>query len=134
MPDDLKSLPEDEQRKRILRRSFSMMFFGVFIVILFSDPLVDVLNELGEICGISPFYVSFVLAPLASNASEIISAYYYAEKKTTKTVTISLCTLMGAAILNNTFVLGIFLSLLKFRGLDWEVSAETISIFCVELL
>jgi hypothetical protein len=40
---------------------------------------------------------------------------------------------MGAGILNNTFVMGIFLSLIYFRDLDWEFSAETICILFVEM-
>lgn len=131
-PEDLKDLPEDEQQRRILKRSFGMMALGVVLVIIFSDPLVDVFSELGELCGVSAFYISFILAPLASNASEIIASYFYARRKTRKTITISLSTLMGAAILNNTFVLGIFLSLIRFRELDWEFSAETIAILFVE--
>jgi len=39
------------------------------IVLIFSDPMVDVLSELGNRIDVSPFYISFVLAPLASNAS-----------------------------------------------------------------
>jgi hypothetical protein len=42
-------------------------------------------------------YISFILSPLVSNASELIAAYSYASKKTSKTITISLSTLTGAA-------------------------------------
>lgn len=48
------------------------MGLGTATVLLFSDPMVDVLSELGAVLGIAPFYVSFVLAPLASNASELL--------------------------------------------------------------
>jgi hypothetical protein len=44
----------------------------------------------------------------------------------------SLSTLEGAAIMNNTFCLGIFLALVYFRGLRWSFSAETISIIFVQ--
>jgi Ca2+/Na+ antiporter len=134
VPEDLAHLPPDEQQRRIIRRSLWMMSLGVAIVLIFSDPLIQVFSELGELTGISGFYISFVLAPLASNASEILASYVYAKRKTSKTITIALCTLMGAAILNNTFVLGIFLSLIKFRQLDWEFSAETCAIVMVELV
>jgi Ca2+/Na+ antiporter len=134
VPEDLAHLPLEEQQKRIIKRSLLMTLAGVGLVLIFSDPLVEVFSELGELCGISGFYVSFILAPLASNASEIIASYFYAKRKTTKTITISLCTLMGAAVLNNTFVLGIFLSIIKFRQLDWEYSAETTAIVFVELI
>jgi hypothetical protein len=40
----------------------------------------------------------------------------------------------GAACMNNTFCLGIFLALVFFKGLAWEFSAETISIIAVEIV
>ena len=45
---------------------------------------VDVLSELGHRIHVPPFFVAFVLAPLASNASELIASYNYALKKTKK--------------------------------------------------
>ncbi len=50
--------------------------------------------------------MSFVLAPLASNASKLIAAYNYSLKKTPASIGISLSTLCGAAVMNNTFGLG----------------------------
>jgi len=155
VPDDLKGLSPEEQQRRILRRAMYMMGIGSILVVLFSDPLVDVLAELGALMNISPFYVSFVLAPLASNLTELIASYSYAKKKTNKSITICFATLFGGCILNNvrylsavlflelpadtsrggqTFVLGIFLSLVYFRNLEWSYSAETISIIVAEVL
>ncbi|EDQ92927.1 uncharacterized protein MONBRDRAFT_13838, partial [Monosiga brevicollis MX1] len=94
---------------------------------------VDVLNDIGTRTGIKPFYIAFVLAPLASNASELIAAFNYAQKKTEKTMAISLATLEGAAIMNNTFCLGIFLVLVYCKNLAWQFSAETISILLIQV-
>eukprot|EP00539_Tryblionella_compressa_P021972 CAMPEP_0178891708 /NCGR_PEP_ID=MMETSP0747-20121128/19090_1 /TAXON_ID=913974 /ORGANISM="Nitzschia punctata, Strain CCMP561" /LENGTH=182 /DNA_ID=CAMNT_0020561585 /DNA_START=9 /DNA_END=556 /DNA_ORIENTATION=- len=99
-----------------------------------SDPMVDVMQEIAVRAGISPFYVSFVLAPLASNASEVVASMFYAAKKTRKTMTVSLSALEGAACMNNTFCLSIFMALIFFRGLAWQYTAETISIVIVELI
>lgn len=98
-----------------------MLAIGTFLVILFSDPMVDVMQEIAVRIGMSPFYVSFILAPLASNASEVLSSMYYSQKKTRKTITVALSTLCGAAALNNTFCLCIFFFLIYFRGLAWQV-------------
>lgn len=118
--------------------SFYMMAVGTVLVLIFSDPMVDVrtlftshphpqvsifrasscssschiympcltppappsppqvLSEVGKRTGIPSFYISFVLSPLVSNASELIASYNYAQKKTSKTITISLATLVGA--------------------------------------
>lgn len=111
-----------------------MMFMGTALVILFSDPMVAVFSEIGKRTSISPFYVSFVLAPLASNASEVIASYKYSLKKTSKSIEISISALLGAAIMNNTFCLAIFMLLIYVQGLSWEFAAEVLAIVLVELV
>ena len=71
--------------------------------------------EVGKRTGISSFYVAFVIAPLASNASELIASYSYALKKTPASISISLQALQGAACMNNTFCLSIFMALIYFQ-------------------
>ena len=134
VPEEFTDLSPDEQRKAIKLRAFYMCTAGAFLVVLFSDPMVDVMQEIAVRAHMSPFYVSFVLAPLASNASEVISSMYYASKKTGKTITVSLSTLEGAACMNNTFCLSIFMGLIFFRGLAWQYTAETIAIIITEVI
>jgi hypothetical protein len=133
VPEDIAELPAEQQRFRILLRASWMMGLGTLVVLLFSDPMVDVLSELGERIDIPAFYVSFVLAPIASNASELIASINYAAKKSKKSITISLVALEGAASMNNTFCLGVFLALIFFRSLVWEFTAETVAIIVVEI-
>jgi len=132
MPEDLADLEPREQQRRIKLRAAWKMALGSAIVLIFSDPAVDVMAETGRRLQISPFYVSFVMAPIASNATELVAAYNYACKRTTKSMTTSLGTLLGAGVMNNTFCLGIFLGLVYFKSLAWEFSAETLSILVVE--
>jgi Ca2+/Na+ antiporter len=132
VPEEFTDLSPEEQQRAIKRRAFTMLTIGTGLVLLFSDPMVDVLSETANRIGIPAFYVSFMLAPLASNASEVIASTYYAQKKTSKSITISLTALEGAASMNNTFCLSIFMALIYFRGLAWQYSAETISIILVQ--
>jgi len=134
LPEEFQHLSIDEQRRQILLRSCYKMGLGTLLVLIFSDPMVDVLSEMGKQSGIPAFYISFVLAPLASNSAELVAAYNYAQKKTSKTITISLSTLEGAACMNNTFCLGIFMGLVYFQGLAWKFTAETLSILLVQLV
>lgn len=133
VPKDLQHQDPSTQLKNIMKRAFLMMFAGTVLVLVFADPMVSILSDVGNRLGIPPFYISFLLAPLASNASELLAAYSYAKKKTRKTVTISFSTLLGAAIMNNTFVLAIFMLLLTVKQLAWTFTAETISILTVEI-
>jgi len=133
VPDDLTHLSPKQQRLRILLRSCWMMGLGVLLVVIFSDPMVDVFSALGEKMDIPPFYIAFVLGPIASNASELIAAINYARKKTVRTATIGCESLIGAACMNNTFCLMIFTVLIFSQHLVWRYSAETLSILVVEI-
>merc|ERR1712070_1028045 len=132
IPDDLADLPYEDQQRAIKLRAAWMMALGTFVVVVVSDPFVDVLTNWGERLGISSFYISFVVAPFASNASELLSAYTYAKKKPKSAITTSLSTLIGAACMNNTFCLGIFYGLIYFGGLAWKFKAETIAIILIQ--
>lgn len=132
VPEGISDLPPEQQQAAIVKRALLMLTTGTVLVLLFSDPMVDVLQDMASRVGVNPFYVSFLLAPLAANASEVIASQYYAAKKTRRTITVSLTALEGAAAMNNTFCLSIFMGLIYFRGLAWEFSAETIAILVVE--
>lgn len=134
VPHDIAKLSPEKQEAAVKKKAFTMLAAGTFLVLLFSDPMVDVMQEIAFRVKISPFYVSFILAPLASNASEVIASAYYASKKTSKTITVSFSALEGAAAMNNTFCLSIFMGLIFFRGLAWQYTAETISIVLVQII
>ena len=134
VPEELAHLSPAEQQRAIKKRAFTMLAIGTIMVLVFSDPMVDVMQEMANRVGISAFYVSFVLAPLASNASEVLASAFYASKKTSSSITISLSALEGAAAMNNTFCLSIFMGLIYFRGLAWQYTAETIAIVLVQFI
>lgn len=134
MPEDLRSLSPEQQQAQVKKRAFSSMFWGSVLVLLFSDPMCDCLGLFADKIEVPKFYVSFLLAPLASNASELVSAMKLAQKRTLSSMVQSLSTLEGAAIMNNTFCLGIFLVLIVWKGLAWQFSAETISIIAIQVV
>uniref|UniRef100_A0A7S0ZIS2 EF-hand domain-containing protein n=1 Tax=Timspurckia oligopyrenoides TaxID=708627 RepID=A0A7S0ZIS2_9RHOD len=132
VPEELQDSDPARQLRKIMQRSFMLMTLGTVLVLIFSDPMVDVLGDVGSRLGVSPFYISFVCAPLASNASELLASYKYSLKKTKKTITISFSALFGAACMNNSLGLMIFMIIIFAKGLAWKFSAETLSILLVE--
>merc|ERR1711871_1474158 len=133
-PDDIRDLPPEQRKCAIQKRACYQLFIGTVVVLAFSDPMVDVLSSLGERIGVPAFYVAFVLAPIASNASELVAAISYAKKKTRDSACDAVTQCLGAGSMNNTFCLAIFLALIYFQDLIWEFSAETISILLIEVL
>jgi len=132
VPEDLKDLSPEEQQKAVLSRAKYMLFTGTVIVLVFSDPLVNVLDEIATRTNIEPFYVAFILAPIVTNGSELMASYTFALKKTSPSIVCSFQQLLGAAVMNNTYCVGIFMGLIYFQRLYWTFTSETIAILFVE--
>lgn len=45
-------------------KAIGLLVFATVVVAIFSDPMVDVLNQFGKQINVSPFYLSFVIAPI----------------------------------------------------------------------
>jgi Ca2+/Na+ antiporter len=114
-------------------RAYSTLALGVALVTIFSDPMVGVLSTVGDRLNISAFYVSFIVTPFVSNASEMISSIMQATRKTPASIEVTYAQLLGAATMNNTFCLAIFLVIVVLRDLAWEFSSEVIAILAVEV-
>lgn len=108
-----------------------LLLFGTLVVTITSDPMVDVITQVGDRLAISPFYVAFVVTPLASNASEVYASLLFARRKTSESISMTLSTLHGAATMNSTLCLAIFMSIVYSRGLEWEYTAEVATVIVV---
>ena len=116
------------EKLKILGGAMLWMGLGVGIVFLFSDPMVDVINRFGNTIHVGSFYVSFVITPFCSNASELISSLIFAARKRRKNTSMTYSALYGAAVMNSTMCLGIFYLLIFVRSLAWTFNAECLGI------
>ena len=97
-------------------KSFSML--GTILLLVFSAPIVHVLQEMAVMMGNPPIYVSFVLASLDATSSEELANFYNTSNKTSTSIAIPLAAFKGAAAMNSTFCPSIFITgLIYFRGL-----------------
>jgi len=79
--------------------------------------MVAILGKLASKIGVGAFYVSFVVTPIASNVTEVVSALYFAKSKTEAKVSTAHASLYGAACMNNTFCLAVFFFIIYFNRL-----------------
>ena len=96
--------------------------------------MVDVITQVGDRLSVSPFYVAFIVTPLASNASEVYAGILFARKKTNESISMTLATLHGAATMNSTLALAIFMCIIYFRHLRWEYTAEVAAVILVVVI
>ena len=119
---------------QLIIRALIQLGFGTFLCCIFSDPMVSVIGVFSDTIGVSSFFVSFIVTPIASNASEIYSSLLFANKKTKEGISMGFSALYGAACMNNTFVLCIFCALVFFRRLQWTFIAETLVILLTVII
>ena len=86
--------------RQIVMRALGILSLGVGLCVVFSDPMVDALTELGNRWTISPFYISFVITPIVSNASELLSSLQFSARKTRRSIDMTYQQLLGAATMN----------------------------------
>ena len=122
----------EEQQAAIKRSAAYLCGVGTIVVLIFSDPISDVLTAIGDRIGVNAFYVAFVVAPLITNGSELMASYTFAQKKTMKSMTVAYEQLLGAAVMNNTYCLLVFLAIIYFQKLYWKYTAETLAILAAE--
>lgn len=61
-----------------------------------------------------------------------MAAYTFGKKKTVPGISNAMAALIGAANMNNTMTLGVFLMLIYAKDLLWKFSAETVGILACE--
>ncbi|CAI5468524.1 unnamed protein product [Closterium sp. Yama58-4] len=132
---ELEEEVEDEEQEdvvktpaQIYREAIMLIAGGAMLVGCFADPVIDSITAFSRASSIPPFFVAFVVTPLASNASELVSSLYFAMKKRRRTASLTYSQVYGAITMNNTMCLGTFLALIYFRGLAWQFSSEVVII------
>lgn len=115
-------------------KAFGLLAIATTVIAVFSDPLIEAIGNFGQSIGVKPFYISFVLTPLFSNASECLAGLQFARKKTNESISLCHSSLLGGASMNASMCLCVFMCLIYFRELSWSFSAEVITLCLVSTI
>ncbi|KAK9266267.1 hypothetical protein L1049_025344 [Liquidambar formosana] len=132
--DDKEGVVNEPFYRRAMVKAALRLVWGTIIAVLFANPLVDAIDNLSSATTIPPFFISFVVLPLATNLSEAVSIIITAGKKTTTTASFSFSEIYGTVIVNNLLCLTVMSGLVYFRGLTWDFSAEVVTTILVCLV
>ncbi|KAJ0715635.1 putative sodium/calcium exchanger membrane region [Helianthus annuus] len=55
-------------------KAIILLIVGILVITFLAEPLVESVRQFSESIKIEPFYVSFILVPLATNARTAIAA------------------------------------------------------------
>lgn len=74
---------------QVYQQATTKLLLGAVIIALFADPMVDAVAAFAVATDISPFMVSFVVTPFASNASELVTSLTFASRKRKKNISLT---------------------------------------------
>jgi Ca2+/Na+ antiporter len=121
-------------RSKTTAIAVSMLLLGALVCTIVADPFVDAVSAFSKASGVPSFFIAFVVAPLASNASELVSSLQFAKRKRMKNITLTFGQVYGAVTMNNTMCLGLFLLVVYHQSLPWKYTGEVLVILVVVLL
>jgi len=76
-------------QRQIIMKAVGYLIAGAAVAAIFADPLVDAIGGFSKASGISPFFISFIATPLATNSSEAISSLIFARRRRKKNISMT---------------------------------------------
>ena len=101
-PDD----DDDEEEESVLKGALYLLAGGILIV-LFSSPFITSVVEVATFWNFSPTLLAFFLAPVASEAPEILESISLSRKGNVQNINIAISNMVGGTITKTTLLCGV---------------------------
>ncbi|XP_027340347.1 sodium/calcium exchanger NCL-like [Abrus precatorius] len=111
--------------------AIAYVVLGVTILSLLAEPLIASVQKFSEDAGMSPFFISFILVPLATNFREATSAIKEASHKKSSNTSQTMYEIYGAVFMNNILGFVVISILIYMRDITWEFSADVLVVAIV---
>eukprot|EP01119_Soliformovum_irregulare_P019382 TRINITY_DN6120_c0_g1_i3.p1 TRINITY_DN6120_c0_g1~~TRINITY_DN6120_c0_g1_i3.p1 ORF type:complete len:360 (-),score=103.07 TRINITY_DN6120_c0_g1_i3:17-1096(-) len=125
--DDLEEDEEHEGEVNVMKGAGYLIMGGLLIVI-FSTPFIQSMVDAASILQVNPILLAFFLAPIASEAPEIMESISLSRKGNNNNINIAISNLVGGTVTKTTLLCGIFCFFGLQRGFSWESPEYTLSI------
>ncbi|XP_073156727.1 sodium/calcium exchanger NCL2-like [Henckelia pumila] len=115
-------------------KAIFLLALGIVMLGVLAEPLIHSVRGFSKATSLPSFYVAFVLVPLATNARLAVSAITESRRKKLHTISLTLSEIYGTVFMNNILGLAVLLSLIYFRGMAWNFSAEVLMVLFVSVI
>ncbi|KAA8526787.1 hypothetical protein F0562_008984 [Nyssa sinensis] len=112
-------------------KAIMLLVLGIVILAVLAEPLIYSVQNFSKRANMPSFFISFILVPLATNARAAISAITTTSQKKIRTTSLAFSEIYGGVFMNNILGFSVLLSLIYFRGLSWDFSAEVLAVLIV---
>ncbi|KAJ0045990.1 hypothetical protein Pint_04681 [Pistacia integerrima] len=112
-------------------KAIMYMVIGIAMLSVLAEPLIYSVENFSNSANIPSFFISFILVPIATNCRAATSAISAAYRKKPRTTSLAFSEIYGGVFMNNVLGFTVLLSLIYFRGITWEFSAELLVVVIV---
>ncbi|KAL8032051.1 hypothetical protein ABFX02_13G068700 [Erythranthe guttata] len=120
-----------DKSKLAWAKAVARLLLGLVMLGLLAEPLIQSVRNFSKSAKVPSFYVAFVLVPLTTNARIAVSAVREARRKKLHLTSLTFSEIYSTVLMNNVLGLIVLLSLVYFRGLAWNYSAEILVVTIV---
>jgi cation:H+ antiporter len=129
MMDDLESQHEEENEEDVdVRKGIMYLCLGGFLIMMFSSPFIDSVVNAASYLQVNPILLAFFLAPIASEAPEILESISLSRKGNSQNINIAYSNLIGGTITKTSLLCGIFSFFGVAKEFKWESPHYTLSL------
>ncbi|KAL0442689.1 UNVERIFIED_CONTAM: Sodium/calcium exchanger NCL1 [Sesamum latifolium] len=125
----------DNKKLRLMTWEFNKstleVILGIVILTFLSAPLMTSIQQFSDAIGVPCFFISFVIVPVAMNARSAILAIFPASQKSSRTSSLTFSEIYGGVVMNNMMGLSTLLAIVYIKELEWDYSAEVLTILVV---
>ncbi|XP_027355313.1 sodium/calcium exchanger NCL1-like [Abrus precatorius] len=131
--EEVEKLVEDKQSKGVYAwlSALGYVVLGITMLSLLAEPLIASVEKFSEEAGISSFFISFILVPLATNFRETTSAIKEASHKKRRNTCQTIYEIYSAVFMNNILCFVVISILIYVRDINWEFSADVLVVAIV---
>jgi len=129
--DDIEAMIEEEEEEASTMKGVIHLCVGGIMIFLFSNPFIHAVVATAAALEVSPTLLAFFLAPIASEAPEILESISLSRKGHPQSINIAFSNLVGGTLSKTTLLCAIFCFYGAQKNLVWEAPNYTISLVLV---
>jgi cation:H+ antiporter len=127
--DDGGDSDDETEEEETTMKGVLYLIVGGLLIISFSTPFINSVIEIAELMGTSPTLLAFFLAPLASEAPEILESIQLSRKGKLQNINIAYSNLVGGTVTKTTLLAAIFAFYGVWQGFEWISPTYTVSLW-----
>jgi Ca2+/Na+ antiporter len=121
---------EEEDHENVpVGKGIAYLAIGGILIFASSSPFINAVVEAAAHLNVTPILLAFFLAPIASEAPEILESISLSRKGNSQSINIAYSNLIGGTITKTTLLCGIFCFFGVAKQFIWESPSYPLSLF-----